>query len=68
MNRADFNVLPTRGGYRIHKAGAGRAIVHGSFSRAEAAALRLAEDHPGDTFVITREVALVQRHGRKGAE
>ncbi len=62
MTRGDIDVLPIRGGYRIHKAERRRGTVYGSFSRAEAAALRLAEDHPEDAFVVTQEVARIERH------
>lgn len=62
MNRGDLDVIPITGDYRVHKAGRRRDTAYGSFSRAEAAATRLVEAHPSDTFVITQEIARVERH------
>lgn len=64
MSRGDFDVILIRGEYRVRMEGARRDTTHGTFSRAEAAALRLAEDNPGATFIITQEVARVERHRR----
>lgn len=61
---ADIDVVPIKGPYRIQKDGRRGGRPHCSFSEAEAEALRLTADHPGDTFIITREVARVRhRHG-----
>lgn len=62
MTRGDFDVIPARGPYRICKAGRRRDSTHDRFATAEAAALRLVEDHPGETFIITQEVARVRAH------
>jgi hypothetical protein len=61
MSRADFDVVPFKGEYRIRQAGRRRDSTYGTFGRAEAAALRLAEANPGATFIITREEARVSR-------
>ena len=59
------DVTPIRGAYRILKDGRRRDTTYDRFSGAEAAALRLVEANPGETFVITQEVALVvPRQGR----
>lgn len=65
MARCDFDVVPVAGAYRVHKAGRRRDTAHQRFSDAEAAAARLVEANPEDTFIITREVARVQRHQEK---
>jgi hypothetical protein len=63
MTRMDLTVDPIRGEYRIRKEGRRRDASYGTFSRAEAAAIRLVTANPGDTFVITQEVARVRRRG-----
>ncbi len=62
MSRIDYDVLSVAGSYRVQKAGRRRDTAHQRFSDAEAAALRLAQANPDDTFIITREVARVQQH------
>lgn len=61
MSRADFDVRPINGPFRVLKAGRRRERLHLGFGAAEAAALRLAEADPGNTYVITQEIALVER-------
>ncbi|TCP36526.1 hypothetical protein [Sphingomonas sp. BK235] len=62
MSRGDFDVLAAAGPYRVQKDGRRRGIAHRRFADAEAAALHLVEANPGETFIITREVARVGRH------
>ncbi|MHA0333699.1 hypothetical protein [Sphingomonas aquatilis] len=63
---ADIDVVAIKGPYRIQKDGRRGGRQHCSFSAAEAEALRLTADNPGDTFIITQEVARVQRsHPRR---
>jgi hypothetical protein len=66
MSRADFDVVPIKGEYRIRQAGRRRDNSHGTFGRAEAAALRLAEANPGAEFIITQEIARVCPRGAGG--
>lgn len=65
MPVSDADVVAIRGEYRIRKAGRRRDVSYGTFRRAEAAALRLVEANPDDTFIITQEVARVQREPRR---
>ena len=58
---ADLDVVPIRGPYRIQKDGRRGGRPHGSFSAAEAEALRLTAAEPDSTFIITQEVARVAR-------
>ena len=53
------DVTPIRGAFRICKDGRRRDVTYDRFSGAEAAALRLLAANPGETFVITQEVARV---------
>ncbi len=62
MSRGDFDVHAAAGPYRVCKAGRRRERLHLRFADAEAAALSLVTANPGDTFVITQEVARVERH------
>lgn len=62
---AHLNVVPVDGSYRIQKDGRRRGRSHGSYSEAEAEALRLTVDNPGDTFIISREVARVHHKDRR---
>ena len=62
---ADFDVVPIDGSYRIQKDGRRRGRSHGSYSEAEAEALRLTVDNPGDTFIISREVARVHHKDQR---
>lgn len=62
MSRGDFDVRAAAGPYRVHKAnGWRRGVTHDRFAAAEAEALRLVAANPGDSFIITQEVARVQR-------
>lgn len=56
---SDADATPVRLAYRIHKDSRRRDVTYDRFSRAEAAARRLVEADPGETFVITQEVACV---------
>ena len=58
---AAFDVTSIRGRYQVLKAERRRAVLHPSFSIAEAEALRLADANPGCDFIITQEVARVTR-------
>ena len=61
MSRGDFDVIGAAGPYRVHKAnGWRRGVTHDRFAAAEAEALRLVAANPGESFVITREVACVK--------
>ncbi|MGI4947403.1 MAG: hypothetical protein ACRYHC_01730 [Janthinobacterium lividum] len=60
MRPCDFDVLPFNGRYLIHRSTASRSR-HETFGAAEAEALRLASRDPDGTFIITQEVARVQR-------
>jgi len=65
--QASHDVAAVRGSFRILKDGRRRDTSYGSFSRAEAAALRLAEANPAEAFIITQEVARVERRQSRGA-
>ena len=63
----DFDVTAIRGPYQVRKADQRKRhprVKYMTFSAAEAAAARLIEANPGETFVITQEVARVARHVR----
>lgn len=62
MSRRDFDVHAAAGAYRVQKAGRRGDAPYHRFAAAEAAALRLVAANPGETFVITQEVARVERH------
>lgn len=61
MTGADLDVASVKGAFRIQKDGRRRDTSYGTFGRAEAAALRLVEANPAETFIITQEVARVER-------
>lgn len=66
MSRGDFDVDTVTGPYRVHKAnGWRRGNTHHRFAAAEAEALRLVAANPNDSFIITQEVARVQRFGQR---
>lgn len=60
MKRGDFDVVVTRGAYRVCKADRRRERLHQRFSDAEANAIHLTAAQPGSVFIITQEVARVQ--------
>lgn len=64
MSRGAFDVLAAAGPYRVQKDGRRRGVAHGRFADAEAEALRLVASNPGECFIITQEVARVQRNRR----
>lgn len=64
MKRGDFDVSPAAGRYRVQLDGRRRDVVHDRYATAEAEALRLVAANPGASFIITQEVARVQRASR----
>ncbi len=62
MSRGNFDVHAAAGPYRVQKDGGHRrGVAHDRFAAAEAEALRLVAANPGSSFIITQEVARVQR-------
>ncbi|MEH3122013.1 MAG: hypothetical protein PGN16_08545 [Sphingomonas phyllosphaerae] len=67
MSRGDFDVIAAAGPYRVQLDGRRRGVAHDRFAAAEAEALRLVAANPGASFVITQEVARVQRAGHRAS-